>query len=298
MSENNSDCLIILPIKNYTKENYTKEPGWETLLTQFGKKDICLPDGRRNTIGVCSTLKENALTILVLWNNNVHLDKKSEQKAKLKALLTELYNWFYTEKLINLDNRIVLCGHFHVGMSDVRSIYEDAYGETNDKQLKNTLKEFADPILGRGNFIFESYTIGGEHNRGATLLINELKEMNASSLSEENEKRIPFIFKELFDFFWWKNKLPQLIAKMQGELFMLKHSRGECGQNEFNDSVNELTKCKNILKEQYNLNENFSCIPKNTDTSWRQLSDKDLQEIQDQFDRILLAIVNKRDGRN
>lgn len=292
MSENNSDCLIIVPVKNYTKE-----PGWETLLTQFGKNDICLPDERSTEIGIWSTLKKNALTIFVLWNNNVHLDK--EKQPKLTNLLKELYDWFYVKKLINLDNynRKVFCGHFHVGMSDVRNIYEEAVRKTDDRNLKTKLKEFADPISGQGNFIFESYTIGGEHNKGATFLINELGGMNLEALSDKNKQRIPFIFRELFDFFWYQHKLPELISNMKGHLFIRVQSGGKCGSNELKDSIDEFKECGKILRDEYEVNEDLSLIYKVRDTSMTELNHEEIGEINDQLDRILLAILKKRAGK-
>jgi hypothetical protein len=238
-------------------------------------------------------IDDNMETHIIFCQEFVKIsNNKISNNSNLAKLLVCLYDYFYESKAINIDNfeNTVLIGHFHADITEVRIFFEKAC-ETATEEEKEKLRRFEDPIMGRGDFIIDSYTLGaiGPWNKGATDIINQIK-------VAKEKKRIKSLFIELFDFFWYQHKLPELISNIKGHLFMRVQSGGKCGTNELQDSIAEFKECEEILRHEYEVKEDLSLIYKLAKPSNQELNHEEIKEVDTQLDRILLAILKKRDG--
>ena len=78
---------------------------------------------------------------------------------------------------------------------------------------------------------------------------------------------------------------------------MYVQSGGKCGAKELKTSVAEFKECKKILMDEYEVNEDLSLIYNVKNTSTAELNREKIGKINDQLDRILLAILKKRAGK-
>ena len=182
-------CLIIIP-QNWNDRK--DEPNWSKIV---------------NIIEPAKFTKNKISQYYIVDNMETHIMFRTEyikisNNSDLAKLLVLLYDYFYESKVIDIDNfeDTVLIGHFHANITEVRNFFEKAW-ETATENEKQKLQKFEDPIMGRGDFIIDSYTLGAiaPSNKGATDIINHIK------VAKEKE-RIKSLFIELFDFFWYQHK--------------------------------------------------------------------------------------------
>lgn len=279
-------CLIIIP-QNWEHEEGDGEPDWGNVMCSIEGHASLTDKSKEDEIALFYKDNNMATYVMLLTELIIAKDEKD-----LSDLLVSLYDYFYESKDIELDNfeNVVLVGHFNAHITEVRDFFEEAL-RTATEEEKEKLQKFEGPIMGRGNFIIDSYTLGGLWNKGAKELIDQLKKAN-------EEEEVKCLFRKIFDFFWYQHKLPELISNMKGHLFMYVQSGGKCGSEELQASVAEFKECEKILRDEYKVNEDLSLIYNVRGTSMTELNHGKIGEINDQLDRILLAILKKRAGKS
>jgi hypothetical protein len=292
-SKQKKRCLILIP------QNRADEPKWnDEIMPLVNAEKIKLVKG--TTIGnfYCDESSnkkidgDKAVCVYVLAYPTCQKLIKINDYKTAKDLFLKLHEYFYEKEVVPVGKyaQAVFCGHFNVDIAKVRDFFEEAL-RTATEEEKKKLRRFEDPIMGRGNFIIDSYTLGATvpWNVGATDLINKLKEA-------KKKEEVKSLFRGIFDFFWYQHKLPELITNMEGQLFMCGQSEGKYGIKEFQASVAEFKECEEILKDEYEVKEDLSLIYKLAKPSNQELNHEEIKEVDTQLDRILLAILKKRDG--
>ncbi len=292
MNQNNDNKKLLIILASTDD----REPQWTSLIdwTAFEEEETGFSP---NSSSISSYFAEvdKELSSFLYQDNTVQI----KNNDNLKNLLTKLYDFFYSKKkLIDLANykRIVFCGHFHVGMSEVRKNFQEICDKSSN-DIKCKLEKFKNPIFGKGNMIFESYPIGGDFSLKLKELIAELKEITTKGKknpSGEEEKKISSIFMEIFDFCWDNVKiapLVELILKIKTQLFVRYHSDGKCA-DELKKLLTQLPKYKDILKQSTG----GDSIIEKLDLENAMIDSDKLKDIDKTLESILANILNKRDG--
>lgn len=217
-----TDSLVVIP-----SEGEINVDKWEKLFKDT--PEICRRGGLQNSnppVGYQHTFSSKVSNItmkITLLNPQKGIKisgsqkEKEKDKVQLKDIVKRLKSYYDNGALAYAD-RNVICGHFSAKIGVIRSlIYEDSAW-----QEENALIPFFDAIRGVGKTVFASYTLGGVPDR-ATKLIENIKE----SRMETNEEN----FRRLFDYFWVKTRLHQVINLIK-LLFIFWQSEGECGEAE------------------------------------------------------------------
>jgi hypothetical protein len=224
--------LILIP----GIDEKTEEWGKVVKAAKFSDFKIADPNGFGFPVPIGDTVFAGDLDlhVVLLWKDEklqrqikfLPRETDEEKLVRLKDTLLML-----DKRLSHIDglndspeNRIVVCGHFHTTIKELRTVHEALKNRDSSKTLtdsdKKIIDSYEDPIKGKGNSIFARYTLYGEEKDKATAIVEQIKQSN-------QEKIILAFFDELFRFLWGKCKLED-ITKLATKLFIFCHSKGNC----------------------------------------------------------------------
>ena len=250
------NCLIIIPQKHNNKE-----PIWEDIFKTIKASEI--NNTKKINVGHCVYDERTMLDTYVFYKETRFYDKVEEQNNLFK-ILEALNNYFYKnndQKVINLGSykNIVLCGHFNCTMQNMRGYWNELEENKLEEEDKAIVANFKDPIMQKGNFIFESYTFGGDKNR-LTELVKKIKELELSQTDLTKSETLSSIFSQIFNY-CWAGHLKEIILNLVTLLFIFLHSNGQCENfKNIKNSIETLETEHNIINNTFFTKDKLSSV--------------------------------------